>query len=49
MSTFDFTVTLTIHADDGDIAVARVGNILTGTRHHKIEDVCFEQAKEVKA
>ncbi len=49
MSTFDVTVTLTIQADDGEVAMARVGNILTGTRRHKIEDIHFEQVKEVKA
>jgi hypothetical protein len=49
MSTFDVTVTLTIQADDGEIAMARVGNILTGTRLHKIMDIHFEQVKEVKA
>ena len=48
MSTFDVTVTLTIQAKDGEVAMARVGDILTGMRRHKIEDVHFEQVELVK-
>jgi hypothetical protein len=49
MSTFDVTVTLTIEAEDAELALARIADNITGMSRHPIQDVSFEKVAEVQA